>query len=152
MIEQSQSKAHVSDMHNGDIRYKKAILSFDNLGIFASMLCLVHCLAMPFIIALLPFMGLQFLESHESHMWLGGLIIAFALAAIVPGYLKHRKVAILLGMLTGIGLVLSGSFLSHVMHTHEHELWILITGNLMLVATHLFNKRLFTKDSCCDNH
>lgn len=127
--------------------YKKAILSFDNLGILASMICLVHCLAMPFVVALLPFLGLSFLESHESHMWLGLAIITFALVAIVPSYMKHKKPSILAGMLIGIGLVIVGGFFSHELMIHEHEMNILIAGNLTLVVTHLLNKRVY---GCCE--
>lgn len=129
---------------------KKAILSLDNLGIAASVICLIHCMAMPFVVALLPFLGLSFLESHESHLWLGAIIIGLALVSIIPGYLKHKRKRILSGMIVGIALVLAGSYLSHIFHIlHEHELWILIAGNLILVTTHLFNKKVY---SCCDEH
>ena len=129
---------------------KKAILSLDNLGIAASVLCLIHCLAMPFVVALLPFLGLKFLESHESHLWLGAIVIGLALVSIIPGYLKHKRKRILSGMIVGISLVLAGSYLSHIFHIiHEHELWILIAGNLILVTTHLFNKKVY---GCCDEH
>ena len=152
MSQKTDTTGHVHS-ENGEgqtILSRKSVLSLDNLGIAASILCLIHCLAMPFVVALLPFMGLQFLESHESHLWLGGIIIALALIAIVPSYLKHKRKRILSGMIAGISLVLAGSYLSHIFHVlHEHELWILIAGNLILVATHLFNKKVF---GCCDEH
>jgi len=50
----------------------RTILSLDTLGIAASSLCLVHCLAMPFLIAALPFLGLQFLEGNFAHRLLAG--------------------------------------------------------------------------------
>ena len=127
----------------------KAILSFDNLGIVASVLCLIHCMAMPFLIALLPFLGWQFLDSHESHLILGSLIIAFALFAIVPGYLKHKSRRILTGMIIGAVLVLLGSFFSHDFGMDDIELPLLVGGNLTLVATHLLNMRRVK--SCCDH-
>ncbi len=127
----------------------KAILSMDNLGIIASILCLIHCMAMPFLIALLPFIGLQFLESHESHLLLGTVIIAFALFAIVPGYLKHKSRRILTGMIVGVGAVLVGSFFSHSFGLEAYEMPFLVGGNLTLVATHLLNMRRVK--SCCDH-
>ncbi|MBX3153479.1 MerC domain-containing protein [Candidatus Obscuribacterales bacterium] len=114
----------------------------DNLGIIASAICLVHCLAMPFVIALLPVLGLQFLESHESHMYLAAAIWAFALFAIVPGYLKHRKLPILLGTIAGLGLVTLGVMYGHALLGERGEMICLSAGNLMLVAVHWKNRGL----------
>lgn len=130
--------------------FSRAVLSLDNLGIAASVLCLIHCLAMPFLIAILPFLGLKFLDSHESHIWLGSAIIAFALFAIVPGYWKHKRVEILAGMIFGVGLVMIGSFFSHHFALEEVELPVVIAGNLTLVTTHILNMRQVRR--CCDHH
>lgn len=118
----------------------------DNLGIIASAVCLVHCLAMPFVIALLPVLGLQFLETHESHMYLAAAIWAFALFAIVPGYLKHKKLPILLGTIAGLGLVTLGVMYGHSLFGEKGEMMCLSAGNLMLVAVHWKNRALC---KCC---
>ncbi len=128
----------------------KAILSLDNLGIFASALCLVHCMAMPFVIALLPVLGLEILDSHESHLVLGSFIWAFALFAIVPGYLKHRNVRILIGMCSGLALVSFAVLAGHQLFGERGELICLTAGNLTLVAVHWKNRGLFSK--CCEGH
>ncbi|HXD83673.1 MAG TPA: MerC domain-containing protein, partial [Rudaea sp.] len=36
----------------------------DRLGAAASLLCAVHCAALPFVLALLPALGLGFLANH----------------------------------------------------------------------------------------
>lgn len=140
------SQAHIHEQSG----FSRTVLSLDNLGIAASVLCLIHCLAMPFLIAILPFLGLKFLDSHESHIWLGSAIIAFALFAIVPGYWKHKKVGILAGMVVGVGLVMVGSYFSHIFALEEVELPVVIAGNLTLVTTHILNMRQVR--SCCDHH
>ena len=119
-----------------------AIMSLDNLGIIASAVCLVHCLAFPFLIAFLPVLGLQFLDTHESHLILGGLIWLFALFAIVPGYLKHKKLPILLGTIAGLSLVTFGVLAGHAVLGEHGEMIFLVTGNLTLVATHWKNRGL----------
>jgi Kef-type K+ transport system membrane component KefB len=119
-----------------------AAVVMDNLGIIASAICLVHCLAMPFVIALLPVLGLQFLESHESHVFLAAFIWAFALFAIVPGYLKHRKIQILIGTGLGLALVTLGVMFGHALFGEKGELICLSIGNLTLVAVHWKNRGL----------
>ncbi|MEO7072934.1 MAG: MerC domain-containing protein, partial [Rhodanobacter sp.] len=37
----------------------------DRVGATASFLCAVHCAALPFVLALLPFVGLGFLADHR---------------------------------------------------------------------------------------
>jgi len=121
----------------------RTILSLDTLGIAASSLCLVHCLAMPFLIAALPFLGLQFLEGNFAHRLLAGFVIAFALFAVLPGYLKHRHKAVLAAMCIGLGLVLIATF---GVHHEQWELPLISIGNLILVGTHLRNRGLLKCD------
>jgi hypothetical protein len=121
---------------------EKVIMSMDNLGIIASAVCLVHCLAFPFLIALLPVLGLQFLDTHESHLVIGGFIWLFAMFAIVPGYLKHKKLPILIGTIAGLALVTFGVLAGHQVLGEHGEISCLIAGNLTLVATHWKNRAM----------
>ena len=136
-----------SMMHNSIMHKLFNVASLDNLGMFASLLCVIHCLAMPFLIAMLPFLGLQFIDTHESHLWLAGLIWLFALFAIVPGYLKHRHPETLVGMILGLALVSFGALAPHHVIGHDAVLPIMVTGNLILAGTHWRNRRLF---QCCE--
>ncbi len=83
----------------------QSIRSFDMLGIAASTICLVHCLAMPFVITFLPLLGWQFLEGKLAHQILAAFVFSFAIFGIVPGYLKHHRRSVLTGMIIGLGLV-----------------------------------------------
>ena len=124
------------------------IPSLDNLGIVASVICLIHCMAMPLILALLPSMGLSFLESEEAHWVLATLIIGFALVAIFPAYLKHKQPAILTFMIVGMLLVVFGAFFAENTLGHAYEMPLLVVGNLILMATHWRNRSLV---KCCDH-
>jgi hypothetical protein len=117
-------------------------MSMDTLGIVASTLCLIHCAAMPLIITFLPILGLRFLEGHTAHYFLAGFVVAFALLAIVPGYLKHRKTTVLFSMLAGVGIVLLATFGSGRIFSENFELPLITIGNLIVVVTHLRNRGL----------
>ncbi|CAN5261220.1 hypothetical protein BH10CYA1_BH10CYA1_35850 [soil metagenome] len=128
---------HVQE-HNS----RQTIVSMDTLGIFASTLCLIHCLAMPLVVAFLPLLGLQFLEGHNAHQALAGFVVAFGLLAILPGYMKHRKPAVLAGLVLGLTFVLAATFGDAVGLSESAELPLITVGNLVLVVSHLFNRKL----------
>jgi len=132
---------------------EKAILSLDNLGIFASVLCLIHCLAMPFVVAAIPFIGMkwQWLQSETTENILIAFIALFAVFAIIPGYLAHKKPVALAGLILGTALVASvalmrGHFPSNL------ELPLISVGNLLLVITHLFNRKFTHGSFLAHNH
>ena len=124
-----------------------AIGSFDNLGMAASTICLIHCLLMPFLITMLPIVGWQCLESKHAHHILAAFVFAFAVFAIVPGYLKHRRTSILLSTVFGLSLVLAATFVCGCILAESLELPMITAGNLILVATHWQNRRL----TACDH-
>jgi len=132
------NRVEIDDGHQAE----KTISLLDNLGIAASTLCLIHCLAMPFIVGMLPLIGLSCLESHESHLWLASAIVIFALTAIVPGYLRHKRMDILILMIVGVSLVLFASFGAEHLLGLSWELPLIAGGNLILVGTHLRNRGL----------
>ena len=124
-----------------------AIGSFDNLGMAASTICLIHCLLMPFVITMLPIVGWQCLESKHAHHILAAFVFAFALFAIVPGYLKHRRTSILVSTIVGLSLVLVATFVCGYILPESLELPLITAGNLILVATHWQNRKL----TACDH-
>lgn len=63
----------------------------DSLGMLASIGCAIHCAAMPFVIANLPSLGLNFLADESFHKWMAVACFAIALAAFVPGFRRHGR-------------------------------------------------------------
>ncbi len=126
----------------------QGIRSFDMLGIAASSICLVHCLAMPFVISFLPLLGWQFLEGKTAHQILAGFVFCFAIFGIVPGYLKYRHNSVLAGMVMGLTMVLVATLLCGYVLPEQMELPLITIGNLILVATHWHNHHL----ASCNHH
>ena len=97
---------------------------------------------MPFLIALLPMVGLEFLKGHATHRLLAFLVVGFACLAIVPGYLGHRRASVLISMMFGVSIVLLATFGSGVLFGENLELPLITVGNIIVVVTHLRNRRL----------
>ena len=63
----------------------------DWIGVFASVLCAIHCAAMPFVISYLPALGLSFFADELFHKVMVFVCFAIAIYAFVPGFIKHRR-------------------------------------------------------------
>jgi hypothetical protein len=142
LIDKLVSNDRLTAANQSMVEENRLVASMDALGICASTLCLFHCLAMPFVIGALPLLGLKFLEGHAAHVVLAGFVLAFALSAVVPGYLKHRRKDILFMMLAGLSVVLYATFIAQYTVGESWEVPLISIGNLTLVATHLRNRAL----------
>ncbi len=137
VVSPEESKAHQE--HHKKVQ---TTLLLDNLGIAASTLCLIHCMAMPFLIAFLPFMGLQFLEGELAHRVIALFVFGFAIFAIGPGYMQHRRKQVLVATVFGLTLVAGALLVAGPFFGEQYELPFITTGNLILVVTHLRNRKL----------
>lgn len=113
----------------------------DRFGATASFLCAIHCAAMPFVIALLPVLGLSFLADHRFETGFVAFACVLASLALVSGYRRHhRRLPLVLATPGLILLVLGVTFLhggSLVVHS------VLVTcGGLLVASAHFVNLRV----------
>jgi lysylphosphatidylglycerol synthetase-like protein (DUF2156 family) len=90
---------------------------FGRMSIFLSSLCIVHCLATPFILVLLPTLSTFFSETLERILIL--LVIPLSLVGFLPRWLSHRNYASLLLYSISILLILFSQFVLHSGHSHD---------------------------------
>ncbi|QZP08524.1 MerC domain-containing protein [Caenibius sp. WL] len=113
----------------------------EGVAVSASLLCLVHCLALPLLLLLLPGVLGLFAQSDAFHYAALALVVPAGLAAFWLGYRRHRaRRPALLGIAGVICLVIAllpGA-------GEGGELWFTVTGSLLLVIGHTLNWRLRT--------
>ncbi|HZV66427.1 MAG TPA: MerC domain-containing protein [Telluria sp.] len=80
---------------------KKIIRFADCVGMGASALCLVHCLAMPLLLLVFPLSGLMG-KDDSFHRYLAAIVTLPVLLALVPGFIAHRRWAVLVFGATGL--------------------------------------------------
>lgn len=79
----------------------------DRIGISASLLCAIHCIAAPFVLLLLPAAGSVW--SHPAVHWvLAVLVVPLALWVLYNGYRKHGNRLTLVAATAGALLILAG--------------------------------------------
>jgi peptidoglycan/LPS O-acetylase OafA/YrhL len=120
---------------------KSALIKYgDVAGMTASILCLLHCLAMPLVILAFPMLGLA--HVHDTfHDTLIAAITLPVLLALVPGYLKHRDKTTLLVGVGGLALFLAAVFVVSPLLGEVAEAAAAVVSGLMLLYAHLRNRR-----------
>lgn len=113
----------------------------DRIGATASLLCAVHCAALPFVLALLPLVGLGFLAGHVFERVF--VLCAATLAAIVlvRGYRHHRTRWPLALALPGIALLVAGVCVDIDVALVLHTVMV-VAGGTLVATGHLLNLRL----------
>ena len=111
-------------------------LHLDFIGFSASMLCAIHCAALPFLLSMAPLAGLQFLDNP----WIEYAIIFFsffiASNALIHGYRRHhRKPLALIIAVTGFVLIALG----HGLGIELTEILFTSVGGVSIAIAHLIN-------------
>ncbi|HET6806782.1 MAG TPA: MerC domain-containing protein [Frateuria sp.] len=113
----------------------------DRFGAGASFLCAIHCAALPFVLALLPVAGLEFLADHRFERAFVIFACALALLTLVNGYRRHRRPLSLLLAFPGVSLLLLGVTVAEQYPIVLHS--VLVTcGGVLLASAHFVNLRL----------
>ncbi|QWT21164.1 MerC domain-containing protein [Bacillus sp. NP157] len=113
----------------------------DRLGATASFLCAVHCAVLPFVLALLPFIGLGFLASHAFEGVFVSCATVLASFALVSGYRRHHHVLPLLLAGPGLVLLILGVTVLHDRSLFVHAL-VVTCGGLLVATSHFINLRV----------
>ncbi len=80
---------------------------WDRLGVAASLACAVHCMAAPFLLLLLPAVGMTW--SHPAAHWvLAGLVLPLAGWVVWRGFRLHRRWWALVAAGLGGGFIIAG--------------------------------------------
>lgn len=116
----------------------------ETIALSASMLCLIHCLALPLVIAALPVLSSALAIPESFHLW----VLAFALpasgTALIAGRAKHGAIRPLVAGAAGLALLALGAL---AFGETRAETPLTVLGSLTLAAAHYANWRL--RRNCC---
>jgi len=127
---------------------------WDRIGICASGLCLIHCIATPVFLIMFPSLKLAYFEHQSFHQVFGVVVVSSVLIAVYPQCRKHGHKDIIIWAISGVLFILAGIFLGHDYgEGYEHGLTIL--GSLLLIIAHIKNMRVRhgkCETKCNDGH
>ncbi|MDH3533242.1 MAG: MerC domain-containing protein [Gammaproteobacteria bacterium] len=112
----------------------------DGTAVALSALCLLHCLALPLLVAGLPFLA-QFSAGH-LHAQVLVLVLPLSSIALALGFRRHRDMRIVFGGALGMLLLVIGATIAHVHLGLLADRVFTICGSIVLATAHLLNSRI----------
>ena len=109
----------------------------DAAAVLLSGLCLLHCLALPLVVAGLPLLA-QYSESH-LHLQILLIVVPLSVVALALGYRRHRNANIIWAGAAGLLILFVGATVVHNNLGETADRIVTITGSLVLAAAHYFN-------------
>jgi phosphoglycerol transferase MdoB-like AlkP superfamily enzyme len=143
----------------------------DSLAISMSVICAVHCLLTPLLIALLPIISTTFWVHENFHLWMVFLVVPTTSLAVFMGCRKHKDKLVAALSITGLAFILFIAVYQYIFHAghpldangictscthHGSGSFLNLTtilnsvGGLFLACAHFRNFKLCRKADC--NH
>jgi hypothetical protein len=133
---------------------------WDKIGICASGLCLIHCLATPVLLVIFP--AFKFAEDSHGHDQghatfheiFGIIVIASIMLAVFPNCRKHGHYDIMAIALAGMVLVLTGIFVHEIPEIASQITTVI--GSVLLITAHVKNMKVrhgkCQSEAACTGH
>lgn len=118
----------------------KPVGMLDTAAVMLSGLCLLHCLALPFLLLVLP--ALATLSEGHLHAQMLVVAIPVSTAALGLGFRRHGSRYVLSFGILGMVLLLFGGTVAHFRYGIVADRTLTMAGALVLAVTHYFNSRL----------
>lgn len=130
----------------------------DFVGIGLSLLCLVHCLALPVLLAFAPAILHNLPGDDVTHRSLAVAVAMVGLIAFRSGYRVHRRRPVLGIFVAGLLLISIAAILGDEVLTAAGEAAVTVCGGILLISAHILNHsfcrscraRKFGQE-CCPN-
>ncbi len=129
----------------------------NKIGICASTICLIHCIATPIILLFFPALSLTPAD-HGDHSHAHGsfheifavIVVSSVLIAIYPQCKRHGHKDIVFYALVGVAFILGAVFLGHGLG-EIYEVGMTITGSIFMILAHMKNMKV-RHGRCTDSH
>lgn len=111
---------------------------FDGLAVGASVLCLIHCLALPILIAALPALAARLDLGEGFHLTVLAFALPVSAVALGEGWRRHHGLTPLFFGAAGLVLLAAGIAFEDWVAV---ETGVTVAGSLLLAGAHVANWR-----------
>ena len=126
----------------------------DKLAIGLSLACVIHCLALPVLLVLLPGIAALQLNNESFHLWMVVAVLPSSIYALTLGCKQHKRYQLLFLGSVGIVLMILALFLGEAVIGELGEKILTTVGGGLVAAGNWFNYRICNKkdnDCACPN-
>jgi uncharacterized membrane protein YfcA len=121
----------------------------DRIGILASSVCFVHCVAAPVVLSLSA-VSAHFLPSEEhTHRVLAIVVTLLGGLALATGYRRHKRRSILALMALGLTLIFAGAYFGDRLPSHWYEVSVTLAGSCCMIMAHRRNHTFCRRCRSC---
>jgi hypothetical protein len=112
---------------------------FDRIAIALSAVCVLHCLAVPLLAALLPIAFVSLGVDSHFHEWMLWGVVPTSLFGLGIGLRYHQRYLIAVIGAAGLAIVAYAAIVAHNSWPWWQELSLSVAGSVLLVAAHWRN-------------
>ncbi len=120
----------------------------DRLGIWTSTLCVVHCVLTPVLLSFSAVLAHLLPAEEKVHRSLAVMVALFGTIALLHGFRRHRRVAVLLLMVGGLSLIAGAAWLGDRLPSHAYEVAITFAGSSLMIGAHRLNHTFCRSCEC----
>ena len=120
----------------------------DRSAIFLSVICAMHCLAVPLSVVMVPMASAYWFVDEHLHFLLLYLVLPTSALAIGLGCRRHRTFGVIAWGSAGLGFLVLGALLGHDRLGELGEKGLTLLGAGLVVVAHVHNFRLCRQSQC----
>ena len=120
----------------------------DRSAILLSMSCVVHCLALPVAIVMLPTLSAYWFADEYFHLLLLYLVLPTSVIALGLGCRRHRVFKMMVWGSAGLMCLIAAILLGHDWLGEFGEKGLTLLGGGLVVAAHIHNFRNCRQCQC----
>jgi hypothetical protein len=113
----------------------------DRIAISLSTICIVHCLATPLLIAILPVAAIAVGSDGHFHALMLWLVVPTSAVGFSLGYRVHGKLGIVLSGALAVGVLALVAFWGHDAWDPKVEVAVNVAASIVLALAHWQNFR-----------
>ncbi|RKF17475.1 MerC domain-containing protein [Alginatibacterium sediminis] len=113
----------------------------DKAAIGLSILCVVHCLALPVFIVVVPNSLALYLDNESFHLWMLVAVIPISAYALTLGCKKHKRNSLLLLGGTGVLFMIAAVTIGEHYFGELGEKGLTLLGGVLVAFGHYQNYR-----------
>ena len=114
---------------------------FDRIAIVLSTVCIVHCLAMPFLLAVVPIAALVVDGDGHFHALMLWLVVPTSVLGFALGYRVHHRSGLVVQGAIAIAILAVVAYWGHGAWTISVEVFVNIVASVALASAHWRNFR-----------
>ena len=122
--------------------------TLDSIAVFCSALCIIHCLALPIFLTILPAINLYFLDHQTFHLILLVVVLPVSILALSLGCKRHRDALTIIAGVAGLFMITTVAIFGHTLINQADEKFVTSFGSLVLACAHIRNYQICRKSNC----